>query len=52
MPGNNAENMDVYLDTEIIAEGTAEIIGFESNSQHIIKVRQEYKQKQMTRVLQ
>lgn len=45
VPGNNAENMDVYLDTEIIAEGTAEIIGFESNSQHIIKVRQEYKQK-------
>lgn len=45
VPGNNAENMDVYLDTEIIAEGTAEIIGFDSNSQHIIKVREEYKQK-------
>ncbi len=45
VPGNNAENMDVYLDTEIIAEGTAEIIGFESNSKHIIKVREEYKQK-------
>lgn len=45
VPGNNAENMDVYLDTEIIAEGTAEFIGFESNSKHIIKVREEYKQK-------
>jgi hypothetical protein len=45
VPGNNADNMDVYLDTEIIAEGTTEIIGFDSNSQHVIKVRQEYKQK-------